>query len=123
MSARTKYVVGAVAAVAILGGAAAAVYWTNTQPASETFTVKENPAAVSIDLAEAEPAGSIAATVETDGLDELAADPAVSGETDALETGAAPAVDGLFIPPAVPADTGAAAPDASAPVTGEIQPE
>lgn len=66
MSARNKYIVAAVAAVAIIGGGAAVAYYSNTRTAPQPLVTEQAEEATGVDLAELDAAiEAEAATAET----------------------------------------------------------
>lgn len=66
MSARNKYIVAAVAAVAILGGGAAVAYYSNTRTAPQPLVTQQAEEVTGVDLAELDATlEAEAATAET----------------------------------------------------------
>ena len=129
MSARSKYIVAAVAGVAVLGGAAAFMYFNKTQTTEAAFEDETVTAAEeitgSVDLAGIDEPVEVtaASTVEMSGLEDIAVDTGLTGETDITSVDAAGAVTVTETEtPADPAETGSDTP-AEAGLTGETQPE
>ncbi|RIJ14410.1 hypothetical protein D1227_15295 [Henriciella mobilis] len=84
MSARNKYIVAAVAAVAVIGGGAAVAYYSNTRTAPEPLVTEQVEDAAGLDLAELEAsveAEAVAVETIVDAADEtLAADETIASD-------------------------------------------
>lgn len=125
MSARNKYIVGAVAAAAVLGGAAAVSYWTisKTPAETETFAAEGQTTIDNIDLAEAEPDSGLANDVVMDGMSDIT--PVIMPEDGEVTTVDASAEGEIIVDGdvGVPTDVDMTSSGDSDVVPGEVLPE
>ncbi|WP_300393553.1 hypothetical protein [Henriciella sp.] len=117
MSARNKYIVAAVTGVAVLGGAAAFTYYTNTQTSQPKSAFSEETPLTdeATSLAELEPAAPVTGSIEATGLEDIGVSPLETPVDTVVETH----VHGDVAPADISADTQTDAGFAP----GETQPE